>query len=78
MIGGKEQSFYTVKDVAPSTFIKAYANHLRNTNKIKIPDWLTWVKTGVRQEYAPYDPDWVYVRSKHFFLQIVNRRQLFI
>lgn len=47
MLGDKTQSFYTVKDLAPSEFIEAFAQYLKKNNLIERPNWADWVKTSV-------------------------------
>lgn len=53
----------TVRDVAASKFIAAYADVLKNNDKFVVPKWADIVKTGVSRELAPYDPDWYYIRA---------------
>ena len=53
----------TVKDVPAHDFIKAFAEHLKKTEKIAIPDWYDWAKTSCKHELAPYDPDWIFIRA---------------
>jgi len=53
----------TVRDVAASKFIAAYADVLKNNDKFVVPKWVDLVKTGVHKELAPYDPDWYYIRA---------------
>mmetsp|Transcript_1256 Transcript_1256/g.1609 ORF Transcript_1256/g.1609 Transcript_1256/m.1609 type:complete len:151 (+) Transcript_1256:61-513(+) len=53
----------TVRDVAPAKFIKAYAEHLKNTGRFELPSWVDVVKTATQRELAPYDPDWYYIRA---------------
>ena len=31
--------------------------------KIKLPDYVDYVKTGRHKELAPYDKDWYYIRA---------------
>ncbi|GFY27222.1 40S ribosomal protein S19 [Trichonephila clavipes] len=52
----------TVKDVNQMQFVKALAAHLKKTGKLKVPEWVDVVKTGVYKELAPYDEDWFYTR----------------
>jgi hypothetical protein len=47
MLGDKTQSFYTVKDLAPTEFIEAFAQYLKKNNLIERPNWADWVKTSV-------------------------------
>ncbi|KAE8269733.1 hypothetical protein A4X09_0g2599 [Tilletia walkeri] len=62
-----------VRDVAPDTFINAYAQHLKRSGKIEVPTWVDIVKTGAYKEQAPYDPDWYFVRAaalaRHIYLR---------
>lgn len=37
MIADANQQHFNVKDIAPSTFIKAYAEHLKKNDKVKLP-----------------------------------------
>ena len=53
----------TVRDVAAYEFIVGYAHHLKKSRKFVLPKWVDLVKTGVRKELAPYDPDWYYIRA---------------
>ena len=53
----------TVRDVPAADFIAAYAEVLKNNDKFVVPTWVDFVKTSVRNELAPYDPDWFYIRT---------------
>ena len=33
------------------------------SGKIKLPDYVDYVKTGKHKELAPYDRDWYYIRA---------------
>lgn len=52
-----------VRDVAATDFIKAYAEHLKNSDKFDLPVWSDTVKTAVFKELAPYGDDWYYIRA---------------
>jgi small subunit ribosomal protein S19e len=52
-----------VRDVSATGFIKAYAEHLKNSDKFDLPVWADTVKTGVFKELAPYGDDWYYIRA---------------
>ena len=52
-----------VRDVSATEFIKAYAEHLKNSDKFDLPVWADTVKTGVFKELAPYGDDWYYIRA---------------
>ncbi|PRD20552.1 UNVERIFIED_CONTAM: 40S ribosomal protein S19 [Trichonephila clavipes] len=56
----------TVKDVNQMQFVKALAAHLKKTGKLKVPEWVDVVKTGVYKELAPYDEDWFYTRCGEY------------
>ena len=47
-----------VKDVDQQEFVKAFAEFLKNSGKVKVPEWADIVKTATHKELAPYDPDW--------------------
>jgi len=63
----------TVKDVSAQHFIKAFAEHLKRTNKIELPSWHDIVKTGKHKELCPVDPDWYYIRAasiaRHLYIR---------
>ncbi len=37
MLADANLSHFNVKDIAPSTFIKAYAEYLKKNDKVKLP-----------------------------------------
>lgn len=63
----------TVKDVCPHEFVKALSVWLKKSAKIKLPDYVDYVKTGRFKELAPYDKDWYYIRAasvvRHIYLR---------
>merc|ERR1712121_236170 len=62
----------TVKDVDPQVFVRAFAAHLKKS-KLKVPEFVTIVKTSKAHELGPTDPDWFYVRAasvaRHVYLR---------
>jgi len=52
-----------VRDVSAVSFIKAYAEHLKNSDKFDLPVWADTIKTSVANELAPYGDDWYYIRA---------------
>jgi len=72
----QEPNFFTVKDVPASDFIHAYANFLKKNNKLVIPKWADFVKTGIASELAPYDEDWIYIRVASLARKIFLRPKL--
>merc|ERR1712198_332068 len=72
-MGESKMPGYCVKDVSQHDFVKALANHLKKSGKLKVPDWVDIVKTGRRKELSPYDEDWYYTRAasvaRHIYLR---------
>ena len=64
----------TVRDVGAADFIKAYANTLRLSDKMVLPEWVSLVKTASFKELAPYDPDWYYVRAAAIARRVYLRK----
>eukprot|EP00747_Dinoflagellata_sp_TGD_P161628 gnl/TRDRNA2_/TRDRNA2_178285_c0_seq1.p2 gnl/TRDRNA2_/TRDRNA2_178285_c0~~gnl/TRDRNA2_/TRDRNA2_178285_c0_seq1.p2 ORF type:complete len:159 (-),score=43.55 gnl/TRDRNA2_/TRDRNA2_178285_c0_seq1:56-532(-) len=62
-----------VKDVEAAKFIAAFSQHLKRQGRFEIPKWADTVKTGVAQELAPYDPDWLYVRTASMVRKVYIR-----
>ena len=52
-----------VRDVSATSFIKAYAELLKNSDKFDLPVWADTIKTSVIKELAPYGDDWYYIRA---------------
>merc|ERR1719198_764879 len=63
----------TVKDVPAHEFIEAFARHLKKGNKVAVPEWATYYKTGCFKDLAPYNPDWIYVRAASVAYQLYMR-----
>ncbi|CCJ28111.1 unnamed protein product [Pneumocystis jirovecii] len=63
----------TVRDVDANVFIGHYAQYLKKSGKLNVPQWVDVVKTGHSKEMAPYDPDWFYIRvaaiARHIYLR---------
>jgi len=53
---------FTVKDVPAGDFIKAYAAFLKKNDKVEVPAWVEFAKTGTSRELCPEDPDFIYTR----------------
>ena len=63
MIGRTHTDLITVKDVPAAAFIKAYAEHLKKSQKILPVDKHEYLKTGYSREISPHDEDWFYTRA---------------
>ncbi|CAL8089988.1 unnamed protein product [Calicophoron daubneyi] len=63
----------SVKDINGHKFVKALAQYLKQTGKVKQPEFLDLVKLSAANELAPYDPDWFYVRCaavlRHLYIR---------
>merc|ERR1712159_430251 len=42
-------------------------------NKIKMPEWAVYYKTGCYKDLAPYDQDWLYIRAASVAYQLYMR-----
>jgi len=62
-----------VRDISADDFIKAYAEHLKNSDKFELPVWADTVKTAVFKELAPYGEDWYYIRAASIARQVYLR-----
>ncbi|RWS08035.1 40S ribosomal protein S19-like protein [Dinothrombium tinctorium] len=62
-----------VKDVDQGELVKAVAAFLKKSGKLKVPEWVDIVKTGIHKELAPFDDDWYYTRcasiARHLYLR---------
>ncbi len=63
MIGRSASDFITVKDVPADAFVKAYAEHLKKTQKVTPLANSHFIKTGVGKELNPESEDWFYYRA---------------
>lgn len=55
MLGEKQQTFFTVKDLSAKDFIEAFAEYLKKNNLIERPVWADIVKTGVSTYFSMQD-----------------------
>ncbi len=62
-----------MRDVAAADFIKAYAEHLKNTGRVELPSWCDLVKTAPHKEMCPYDQDWYYIRAGESWVETEGR-----
>jgi small subunit ribosomal protein S19e len=64
----------TVRDISSDAFIKAYAEHLKNSDKFELPTWADTVKTAVFKEMCPLaSDDWYYIRAASIARKIYLR-----
>ena len=62
MLALTDKYSFTVKDIPAGDFIKSYADYLKKNDKVEVPAWIEFVKTGKNRELSPEDPDWLYTR----------------
>lgn len=53
----------TAYDVPAESLITKVSKDLKENDKIIVPDWARFVKTGVHKERRPENPDWWFVRA---------------
>ena len=63
MADSDERLSTTVRDVEAETFITAYANYMKRSNKVTPPEWQDMVKTATWKEKGPLKNDWYYTRA---------------
>jgi len=63
----------SARDVAAESLVRAFADHLKKSTKMRLPAWHDIVKTGVHKQLAPYDPDWYYIRAASLARQVYLR-----
>ncbi|KAB7494521.1 UNVERIFIED_CONTAM: hypothetical protein RMT77_003678 [Armadillidium vulgare] len=63
----------SVKDVNQQIFTKSFAEFLKKSGKVKVPEWSDLVKTAKFKELAPYDEDWFFTRvaavARHIYMR---------
>ena len=62
MLALQDNFSFTVKDVPAGAFVKAYSEYLKKNDKVVVPAWIEFAKTGVGKELSPEDPNWLYTR----------------
>lgn len=60
----------SVRDVPANKFIELVAKDLKENQKVKMPEFAKFVKTGPNRERAPQNSDWWYVRMASIFRKI--------
>ena len=53
----------TAYDVPAESLITEVSKDLKENDKIIVPDWARFFKTGVHKERRPENPDWWFVRA---------------
>jgi small subunit ribosomal protein S19e len=60
----------SVRDVPANKFIEHVAKDLKENQKVIIPEFTKFVKTGPNRERAPQNDDWWYIRMASIFRKI--------
>ena len=60
-------SILSVLEAPGDVFVQKYAAHLKKQDKLELPSWVEYAKTGVASELPPMSEDWYYVRAGSFF-----------
>jgi small subunit ribosomal protein S19e len=60
----------TIYNIDPSDLIEKTSEELKKVEKIKPPEWSSFVKTGIHKERPPLKDDWWYMRSASILRQV--------
>ncbi|UZE93567.1 MAG: 30S ribosomal protein S19e [Candidatus Pacearchaeota archaeon] len=53
----------TLREIPAEVFIEALATRFKAMDEFKMPDWATFVKTGMAKMRPPERDDWWYIRA---------------
>uniref|UniRef100_A0A5F9DLR2 40S ribosomal protein S19 n=1 Tax=Oryctolagus cuniculus TaxID=9986 RepID=A0A5F9DLR2_RABIT len=53
----------TIKDINQQEFVRAVAAFLKESGKLKVPEWVDTVKLAKHKELALYEENWFYPRA---------------
>jgi len=63
----------SVKDVNQQKFVVAFAEFLKKSGKMTVPEWAELIKLARFNEQGPVDRDWFYVRAasvaRHLYIR---------
>ncbi|MBI4363145.1 MAG: 30S ribosomal protein S19e [Euryarchaeota archaeon] len=60
----------TAFDVPAEPLLRALSDHLRASDKLHVPEWAQFAKTGAHRERAPRDPNWWHTRCASILRRI--------
>jgi small subunit ribosomal protein S19e len=66
----------SVYDVPAEKLIFAVAEDLEKNKKVKAPDYVNFVKTGVSKERAPDQENWYYIRMAAILRKFYTHKEL--
>merc|ERR1712002_811111 len=63
----------SVKDVDQQKFVVGFADFLKKSGKMKVPEWADLIKLSRFNEQGPHNPDWFFVRAasaaRHLYIR---------
>jgi len=63
----------SVKDVDQQKFVQGFADFLKKSGKMTVPEWADLIKLARFNEQGPADQDWYYVRAasvaRHLYIR---------
>jgi small subunit ribosomal protein S19e len=62
-----------VKDVDQQLFVVGFADFLKKSGKMQVPEWADLIKLSRFNEQGPHNPDWFFVRAasvaRHLYIR---------
>merc|ERR1712136_459199 len=69
----KSLKMSSVKDVDQQKFVVGFADFLKKSGKMTVPEWADLIKLSRFNEQGPHNPDWFYVRAasmaRHLYIR---------
>jgi len=63
----------SVKDVCQQQFVVGFADFLKKSGKMQVPEWADLIKLSRFNEQGPHNPDWYFVRAasvaRHLYIR---------
>merc|ERR1712180_23386 len=63
----------SVKDVDQQLFVVGFADFLKKSGKMQVPEWADLIKLSRFNEQGPHNPDWFFVRAasvaRHLYIR---------
>merc|ERR1711875_13764 len=63
----------SVKDVDQQKFVVGFADFLKKSGKMQVPEWADLIKLSRFNEQGPHNPDWFFVRAasmaRHLYIR---------
>merc|ERR1712243_462314 len=69
----RSRKMSSVKDVDQQKFVVGFADFLKKSGKMKVPEWADLIKLSRFNEQGPHNPDWFFVRAasvaRHLYIR---------